>query len=201
MSKNSKKKKFVLQLASSESRQIDNSTDAQIHLAFPHSSRYRASSRELRVRRQQVFVLRSKGYTALEILSKLNEQYPNITINKIYDDMEFTNKNRKAYEILLICPDFAEDCKNAAKNYEDVQHQINQMIRQTDVAYSHAREMGEARAMVAGLRRIAELAVAKANMSFLEPDKTLKKLMQKSSRSAYNKRLKVNLDSLRKVLE
>lgn len=152
--------------------------------------KYRSTKVLLRQRREQVFILRSKGCSAREIYLKLQQQFSVISLNSVYDDIEYTNRHKEAFEILLYYPDIS-------KHYEEQQKQIDQMIRSAWMDYHSAKETGEGDSKCAKLMYLAELAMAKANLGFLEPFNS--HLIKSGRRSGLD--LNVNLDRLKKVLD
>ncbi len=160
-------------------------------------NKHRSKKAELRLRRKQTYLLRAEGHKASEILVRLKQQFPSLTINKVYDDIEYTNGHKEAFEILLVCPDLAKDREKIKKNYNDAQHQIDQMIRSAWTDYYSAKERGEGDSQRAKLGHIAELALAKVNIGCLghfNSDLT-------KSRRRSRLELNVNLDRLKEALD
>ncbi len=152
-------------------------------------ARHRSGRYELRIRRKQTYLLRAKGHKAGEILVRLKQRFPSLTINKVYDDIEYTTRNKKAFAIFLYAPDFD-------KQYEQ-KKQIDQMIRSAWTDYYSAKETGDGDSQLAKLRHIAELALAKVNIGCLGLFNS--DLIKSRRRSRLG--LNVNLDRLKEALD
>jgi Fe2+ or Zn2+ uptake regulation protein len=74
-------------------------------------SRNRSTRVELSLRREQVYILLAKRYKARRIHLKLKKRFPNITINKVYDDIQHVKRHPEGYRILEYVPNIREQCE------------------------------------------------------------------------------------------